>query len=116
MSSRQALTLTLASCALLMACGLGDRQESSTLGTIGDGEATGVVLAVEGDSPVNVRSFSLRTPEGQTVQFEVGQLRLEGGAFAAAHLREHLSSSEPVRVVYRMEGSRRIAVALFDGA
>jgi hypothetical protein len=74
----------------------------------------GIVVAVEGTSPAQVDRFTLRTSEGRVLVFEVGQLDLSGGAFPAAHLRDHQASAEPVVVEYRVEGGRPVATRLTD--
>ena len=71
-------------------------------------------MDVDSTSPAEVRAFTLRTEGGEQVTFEVGPLDLPAGAFPASHLQEHLATAEPVRVEYRREGERLIAVALFD--
>ena len=77
-------------------------------------EATGIVLDVEGSSPVDVRAFTLRAADGETLRFRVGTIDVSGGGFTPSHLREHMASAEPVRVVYRVEGDERVAIRLFD--
>ncbi len=75
---------------------------------------TGVILSVVGTSPTRVEGFTLRTSDGLTLDFEIGQLQIDREAFDAAHLREHQASAEPVVVEYLIEGDRRLAVRLTD--
>jgi len=76
--------------------------------------ATGIVIAVDQASVTTVRSFTLRTNEGQEIVFSVGTLDLSGEAFPANHLREHMAIAEPVKVEYRIEGTDRVAFRLTD--
>ncbi|CAN5408011.1 hypothetical protein BH20CHL6_BH20CHL6_12480 [soil metagenome] len=76
--------------------------------------AVGVVLSVESSSAAEVSRFTLRTAEGETLDFEVGALQTGGETFPAAHLREHQLNAEPVAVTYRVDDERRIAVRLED--
>jgi hypothetical protein len=98
------------SCVALLGCAV---QEVRTV--------EGLVITVEGDSPASVRSFTLRTPEGATLDFVIDEaIDFGHGGFPGAHLREHQALGEPVRVTYRSEGSgsaeRRIVVRLEDAA
>lgn len=63
-------------------------------------QATGVVIAADGPNAAQVDTFSLRTSEGQVLQFTVGRLDLSNGGLPAPHLREHLVSGEPITVYY----------------
>jgi hypothetical protein len=76
--------------------------------------ATGVVIAVEGDGPADVTGFSLRTPDGVVIQFDVGRLDVSAGGLPAPHLREHLVDGTPIVVAYRIEDGRHIAVRYHD--
>lgn len=77
-------------------------------------QARGLVVDVVAETPADVSRFSLRDGSGQVLTFEVGQLEVGGDAFPAAHLREHLTSGEPVEVTFRREGGRLVAVRLRD--
>lgn len=79
-----------------------------------DATAAGFVIEVNSSSLTQVDSFVLRTPEGAQLQFRVGRLELDGGAFPAGHLREHMALGQPVAVAYRQEGDDRIAHRLVD--
>jgi hypothetical protein len=77
-------------------------------------DATGIVIAVDQTSVTTVRSFTLRTNDGQELVFSVDTLDLSGDAFPANHLREHMAIAEPVHVEYRTLGTDRVAVRLTD--
>jgi hypothetical protein len=77
-------------------------------------EAIGLVTAVEGSGPADVRQFTLRTDEGQTLSFSIRPGRLSATAFPAAHLREHLASGQKVRVRYVAESGTLIPIDLAD--
>jgi hypothetical protein len=76
--------------------------------------ASGIVISVTGSTPAEVSSFSLRTAEGELLEFGVGRLQTGGLAFPAAHLRDHLASASPVEVVYELQDGRRVAIRLSD--
>jgi hypothetical protein len=80
----------------------------------GSGSAVGIVIAVDQASVTAVRSFTLRTNEGQELVFSVGTLDLSANAFPANHLREHMAIAEPVRVEWQTEGTDRVAFRLTD--
>jgi hypothetical protein len=77
-------------------------------------EAVGLVTAVEGSGPADVRQFTLRTDEGQILSFSILPGRLSATAFPAAHLREHLASVQKVRVRYVVESGTFIPIDLAD--
>lgn len=76
--------------------------------------ATGVVINVDGPSAAEVDGFSLRTTDGQVLEFGVGVLDLTDGGLPAPHLREHLVSGEPIAVEYRVEDGRNVALRYLD--
>ena len=76
--------------------------------------AAGFVVDVKSTSLTQVDSFTIRTQNGQELVFRVGPLELDGGAFPAGHLREHMALSQPVAVAYREEGGERVAYRLVD--
>lgn len=74
----------------------------------------GFVVDVQSTSLTQIDSFSLRTQDGEELTFTVGALELDGGAFPAGHLREHMALAQAVAVAYREEGGRRVAYRLAD--
>lgn len=76
--------------------------------------AAGFVIDVQSSSLTQVDSFTLRTPEGAELVFRVGPLELDGGAFPAGHLREHMALAQAVAVAYREERGERVAIRLAD--
>src|SRR5512140_1121159 len=78
-----------------------------------DSTATGVVIALD-SSAGQVRSFTLRTADGQTIPFVVGTLVTDADAFPAAHLSEHAATLGPIVVFYRVDGGKNVADRLID--
>ena len=74
---------------------------------------TGVVVAVDSTSLTDVQGFTIRTPDGRTVAFRLGQLE-NGAAFPPGHLGEHMATAVPVLVTYRDENGERVVVRLED--
>jgi len=73
----------------------------------------GVVVSVDAVSLTNVRAFSIRTPDGRTVEFRIGQLE-NGAQFPPSHLNVHQVDAVPVRVTYRDENGEHVAIRLED--
>lgn len=73
----------------------------------------GVVVGVDATSLAAVTGIRLRTTDGATLEFRIGQLE-NGAEFPPGHLVEHQATAAPVRVWYRMEGSVRVAVRIED--
>ncbi len=73
----------------------------------------GVIVAVDSRGLGDVRSFTLRSPDGAELTFDLS--RLENGAdFPPGHLVEHQATAERVRVWYRDVGGIRQAIRLED--
>ena len=76
-------------------------------------DATGIVVSVEATSLSNVQGFSIRTLDGQTIDFRIR--RLENAAtFPPGHLAEHKVSLVPIRVTYVERDGVREAVLIDD--
>lgn len=76
--------------------------------------AAGIVVAVDQASLTDIRSFTLRTPEGELLTFVVGELDISPGGFPANHLREHMATSIAVAVAYEEDGDELVATRLAD--
>lgn len=75
--------------------------------------ATGIVTAATGPNSASVTDFTLRTYDGQTLQFKVGVLDVNNG-LPAPHLREHLVSGLPIFVTYHLDNGVNIATRYID--
>jgi hypothetical protein len=73
----------------------------------------GVIVAVDAKSLTDVRGFTLRTSDGASTAFAIGVLE-NGAEFPPGHLVEHQSTAQPIRVWYRTEDGRKVAVRLED--
>ena len=76
--------------------------------------ATGVVISADGPDASHVDHFTLRSNDGQVVEFKVGTLDLAGGGLPAPHLREHLVSGIPITVTYARQGGENVASHYID--
>jgi hypothetical protein len=75
---------------------------------------TGVVVRVDAVSLTDVRSFELRTGDGQVLTFEIGTLDMTPPGFNPQHLSVHAATAEPVAVTYEDRDGRHVAVRLTD--
>lgn len=73
----------------------------------------GVIVGVESEGLDRVRGFTLRTDDGQTLEFALGTLE-RGAEFPPGHLVEHQATVQPVRVSYVTDGDTRVAVRIED--
>jgi hypothetical protein len=81
---------------------------TTILGGPGRHEATGIVVSVEATSLSNVQGFSIRTLDGQTIDFRIGRLE-NASIFPPGHLAEHKVSLVPIRVTYvERDGAREV--------
>jgi hypothetical protein len=76
--------------------------------------ATGLVVAADGPNVSSVTTFTLRTNDGQTIDFVVGTLDLSDGGLPAPHLREHMAGSTPTTVSYVVRDGQNVAVKFSD--
>ena len=74
----------------------------------------GIVTAVDSGSLGDVHGFELRTPEGTSLVFEIGELE-NPAEFPPAHLSEHKATSSPVRAFFRCEAHGLVVYRLEDG-
>ena len=75
--------------------------------------AAGIVVAVDSPSLGRVDTFELRTVDGEILAFDTTDLAFRRD-FPAAHLSDHMRLAEAVRVTYRRDGERLVAVRLDD--
>lgn len=73
----------------------------------------GVIVGVESEGLDKVRGFTLRTGDGATLEFAIGNLE-NGAAFPPGHLVEHQATAQPLRVWYVTDGDVSVAVRLED--
>jgi hypothetical protein len=71
------------------------------------------VVEVQATSLSDVRGFSIRTVDGRTIDFRMGNIE-NAAQFAPGHLAEHKVSLVPVRVTYVQEADGPVAVRLED--
>lgn len=76
--------------------------------------AAGVVVGVDSAGLGQVSDFTLRV-RGYPYVFRVGALE-NVTEFPPSHLVEHLASSQPVRVYYRLDGSVPVVYRLEDAS
>ncbi len=72
------------------------------------------MIAAKGPDAATVSTFTLRTNDGQTLNFVVGTLDVSAGGLPAPHLREHMAGSTPTTVYYRVENGQNVAVKYTD--
>jgi len=78
--------------------------------------AHGVLLAVDSPSLQKVDGFTLRTDDGQELNFIAAANFNQGASHAMSpgHLRQHMALAEPMTVTYREENGRLIALDATD--
>jgi hypothetical protein len=74
---------------------------------------TGVVIDVRATSLTEVQAFTIRTADGRTVTFRVGELE-NATAFPPGHLNEHRATAQPVVVTYLDEADGPRAIRIDD--
>ena len=77
---------------------------------------TGIVISTDGPNVADVQRFSLRTSDGQVINFTVGTLDLSNGGLPAPHLREHMVGSTPTTVWYHVENGQNVATRYTDAS
>lgn len=74
---------------------------------------TGIVVGVQSTGLTSVQGFSIRTGDGRTVDFRIGNLE-NGASFPPGHLAEHRVTLVPVRVTYVDQDGGHLAIRLED--
>jgi hypothetical protein len=79
--------------------------------------AHGVLLSVEAPSLQKVDRFTLRTDDGQELDFEAAPDFNRGASHAMTpgHMRQHMALAEPMTVAYREDNGRLVALNAIDG-
>jgi hypothetical protein len=107
------IVVAVAGAALLISRGAPAPMDLPASPSPGTAEATGVVVAVESGAGLgDVSGFTLRVA-GELLTFSLRELE-NGVEFPPGHLVQHQADAFPVRVVYRTEGSERLALRLED--
>jgi hypothetical protein len=73
----------------------------------------GVIVGVQSEGLDQVRGFDLRTGQGVTVAFVLGDLE-NGSTFPPGHLVEHQATGQPVRVSFVLDGATKVAIRIED--
>ena len=82
-------------------------------GVIPESPIVGVVIDVDSEGLAAVHGFTLRTAAGLRFEFEIGELE-NATEFPPGHLHEHVATSSPVRVFFRVDGVRLVAYRIED--
>lgn len=82
-------------------------------GPPGTERVEGVVVEVDAQSLTDVRTFKLRTADGQVLEFELSDLQ-NGVEFPPGHLAEHQATASRIRVWYRGGIDSLLAIRLED--
>lgn len=85
----------------------------ATNGPLPASPVIGIVVAVDAPSLGQVNAFALQTPDGSAFDFQMGTLE-NPTEFSPSHLSEHMATSTPIRVFYRVEGGVPVAYRLED--
>lgn len=110
---RFAVVLVVAVAATAAAAILVNGGASRPDGSGDETSVTGVVVGVQSEGLDRVRSFTLRTQDGASVVFSLGDLE-NGVAFPPGHLVEHQATGQPVRVWYVADGEVNAAIRIED--
>ena len=78
--------------------------------------AHGVLLSVDSPSLQRVDRFTLRTDDGQELDFVAAPDFNQGSAHAMSpgHMRQHMALAETMTVTYREDGGRLVALNATD--
>jgi hypothetical protein len=73
----------------------------------------GVLTGIKAQGLTQVTGFSLRLDDGQVLAFQIGVLE-NGDQFPPGHLAEHLATSSPIRVWFRVDAASLVVYRLED--
>ncbi len=86
---------------------------SATAVSVPASPVTGVLTGITSAGLAEVSGFRTRLADGTELSFRIGTLE-NGVEFPPGHLAEHLASSTPVRVFFRVEGPDLIVYRIED--
>jgi len=75
---------------------------SGTPGPFPTSPLDGLIIALDAKGLSEVTGFTLRTDDGAEIVFRIGILE-NGVQFPPGHLAEHMATSSPVRVFFRLD-------------
>jgi hypothetical protein len=78
-----------------------------------DSPVAGVVTAVDTDAAGNVKGFTLKTNDGDTITFVLGQLD-NTSDFPASSLQDHETSATPIFVFFNSQNGQLVVYHLED--
>jgi hypothetical protein len=110
---RFALVLVVALAATAAAALLVNGGTNRPGGSGNESSVTGVVVGVQSEGLDRVRGFTLRTQDGASFAFSLGDLQ-NGVAFPPGHLVEHQATGQPVRVSYVTDDGVNAAIRIED--
>lgn len=110
-----ALVLIVALAATAAAAILVSGGTDGSNGSADGSSVIGVVVGVQSEGLDRVRGFTVRTRDGATVVFTLGDLE-NGVAFPPGHLVEHQATAQPVRVWFVTEGEAKVAIRIEDAS
>ena len=82
-------------------------------GSVPDSPVTGVLVDIDATGLSEVTGFTLRLDDGRSFEFLIGTLE-NGVEFPPGHLAEHMATSTPIRVSFRVDGTNLVAYRLED--
>ena len=85
----------------------------ASAGPLPPSPVVGVVVAVDSPSLGQVNGFALQTTDGSAFDFDMGTLE-NPTDFSPSHLTEHMATSAPIRVFYRLENGKPVVYRLED--
>ena len=78
-----------------------------------DSPVAGIVVDVTSAGLSQVTGFTLRTNNGETIQFMIGTLE-NGDEFPPGHLKEHQAAASPVLVFFREANGQLVVYRIED--
>ena len=69
---------------------------------------------MEGTGPASVQRFTLRTADGEVLDFYIDRLAVTDGGQPAPHLRDHQIDGSPIVVEYEERDGRNVAIRYRD--
>lgn len=78
-----------------------------------DSPVAGIIVAVDSSGLDQVRGFTLRTNDGETIAFTLGTLE-DPTDFPPGHLKEHQTTASPVLVFFREENGALVVYRIED--
>lgn len=87
--------------------------DTSSTQAVPESPVAGIVTAVDSQGLDQVKGFTVRTNDGETIEFTIGVLE-NGDEFPPGHLKEHQTTAAPILVFFNVTDGKLVVFRIED--